>query len=69
MQAPKIMAIIVLGRCASSILGYGIKKHNQKELYGVDDQNLFRILPYDVVIRNSPHCRVVFDSLDMFSRQ
>ena len=54
MQSPKIMAIVILWRGAATILRNWIQNKYEEKLQAINNQNLLRISPDDVVIWNSP---------------
>lgn len=61
------MAVVILGRRSTSIFWDGVQKKNEKILQAIDNQNLFGIFPHDMVVRNSPGGRIIFDGLDKVS--
>jgi hypothetical protein len=57
------MAIIVLRWCSTAILRNRIKQKNKEKLNAIDHQNLPGILPNNMVVWDSPRCRVILHGL------
>lgn len=62
-QPSEVMAIVIFWWHPATVFWNRIEEQNKEELQAVNHQDLFGILPHDMVVRNAPCCRVIFHSL------